>query len=190
MTLLQLRTYVQDIVKRPDKNSLIDLYLNEAQRQYATSGDFDATVVESSISIDPTLYGTTVSIAGLSRFLRFKYIKPANRNVTLTEINPDKVFTACKGVRADVYFVAGTSLTYALAEVDSSLAVGYQTLPAALSGDSATNWFTETFDFAMIHFSASRVFSTVGDEASARMHMALGVEAFNSVRNALWQEGR
>jgi len=184
MNFAEVSTKVQGIVARPDKVTEIEMAINTAISYCTLKGSFRNDLVEASISIDATLYGDTISLASLTRFRRFTYVKPTAVRYYMQPIGEDKIFTPKNQMQPNVYYIAGTSLTYTLSALATALEVGYLTYPAVLSGTN-THWMLDIMPYAIIDLAAAYIFSSIGDDASARTHEGRGMEFFTTVRKDL-----
>lgn len=171
------------VTGRPDKVADATMAINKAISYCTLIGEFRKDTVESSIAIDPTLYGATISLASLTRFRRFKYIKPIGVRYYLKELDGDKIFTPKNSIQRDVFYVAGTSLTYTLGALATSLELAYYSYAQEL--DSVTNnthWMLDMLPYAIIDLACARIFSIIGDDASAAKHEKSGMDFFLVVR--------
>lgn len=171
------------ITGRPDKIADATLAINRAISYCTLIGEFRRDTVEASIAIDNTLYGATISLAALTRFRRFKYIKPVGVRYYLTELDGDKIFTPKNAIQRDVFYVAGTSLTYTLGSLAASLEVAYYSYAPELDAITVTtHWMLDIIPHAIIDLASAKVFSTIGDDASAAKHEKSGMDFFLAAR--------
>lgn len=168
---------------RPDKVPDATVAINRAISYCTLKGAFRRDLVEASIAIDATLYGDTISLAALTRFRRFTYVKPTAVRRYLTPMEETKIFTPKDQIQPNVYYISGTSLTYTLSELATALEVGYLTYPIILDAITNTShWMLDLMPYAITDLAASRVFQTVGDDASAGRYLASGTELFLTAR--------
>lgn len=173
---------------RPDKGIAAEIAINKAISYCTINGEFPQDMVEATIQLsDPTAYGGTVSITTLTRFRRFSYVKPTAKRYYLTPLAPDKIFTPKGKLQPNVYYVAGTNLTYTLSEPATSLEVGYYTYPTPLDSTNQSHWLLDIMPSMIIDLAASYVFSEIGDDASARSSEASGMTQFLTLRRDLAQ---
>jgi len=188
MNFLAIRNAVIDRTKRPDRTTEIDLFINEAVSQYVIRGSFIRDLVESSLAIDNTLYGATISISALTGFRRFEYIKIDGTLIKLLKVTPNSMIECCQ-LRPNTYYLAGTSLTYVLDRLATSLDIGYYAYPAVLDAVTVnTHWLFDASPYAIIHLVSGKIFQSIGDDASARGSLALAEEAYRVLFNDLHQE--
>jgi hypothetical protein len=189
MNVNEVLTYVYGITKRPDKSSESLLALNKAVSYLTLLGDFEADRVESTIAINATLYGDTISLTSLTRFRRFTYIKPTGKLYYITKTAEDQIFIPKNQMQVNKYFIAGTSLTYTLSELSASLEVGYLTYPIPLDTTvNVTHWMLEQIPYSIIDLASAYVFANIGDDASAAKHQKSGMELFLAMRRDKNQE--
>lgn len=176
------------ITKRPDKGVEAGAAINKAIFYCSLKGDFPRDTVEGSIAISPTSYGATIPIAALLRFRRFLYVKPTAVKYYLSMLEGSKIFTPKNQLQPDVYYTAGTNLTYTLSALAPALEVAYLTYPQAV--DAATNpthWMLDAMPYAIVDLAAARVFQSIGDETSARVYEASGTEFYLTARKDINQ---
>ena len=189
MDVTQAISEVLTITARPDRSAEILSAINAAIAFYTTKADFAFDLVETSIPISPTDYGGTVQFNNLSptplisRFRKFKYVKPYGVKRYLTAIGSDKIFTPSNQVQVDKYYVGGNNITYTLRELAPSLEVGYYQHPPLL--DEATNktyWMLDVMPWAIIDKASSRIFRSIGDDTSAIAYDRSSQELFLAAR--------
>lgn len=186
MNFSDVLTEVLRISGRPDKVVDATRAINLAISFCTFKGEFKKDTVEASLPVNSTLYGATVSIASFTRFRRFKYIKPTAERFFLKELESDKIFTPKNVIQRDVYYVAGTSLTYTLGKLTPTLEVGYYTYAPTLDAITTnTYWMLDMMPFAVIDLAVARIFQTIGDDASATRYQNSGMVFFDSVKNDL-----
>lgn len=175
------------ITRRPDKAAPAGQAINKAISFCTLKGDFPKDTVEASITIDATSYGATISIAALTNFRRFVYVKPAGVLYYLSRLEGDKIFTPKNQMQKDVYYTAGSNMTYTLSQLASSLEVAYLTYPTILSG-SNTHWMLDTIPYAIVDLAAAKIFAEIGDDQSAGQYERSGTEMFLALRRDINQE--
>lgn len=189
MNFSEVLTHVLRITARPDKTLDATLAINRAVSYMTLLGDFARDVVETSIAIDDTIYGDTVSLSALTRFRKFTYVKPTAVKYYLKYLPADKIFTPKDNTQPNVYYISGTSLTYTLSALTDTLEVGYLTYPITLDDTvNTTHWLLDSCPYAVIDLACAYVFSRIGDDSSAKTHQNLGMEAFLSFRKDLSME--
>lgn len=189
MNFTEIHTEVLRITKRPDKTVEAATAINRVVSFLTLKGNFAQDLIESSIAVDPTSYGATVTLVGLTgltRFRKFKYIKPTGRRYYLEPLSAEKVLTPKGNVQPNVYYVSGTSLTYTLSELIATLQVGYYSYAPTLDATVLpTHWMFDIMPYAIIDLAAAKVFMDTGDEAAARLSTATGMEFFLAARRDL-----
>ena len=172
------------LTSRPDKASYTAQAINEAISFCTLLGEFRNDMIETSINVSATLYGASISISTLTRFRRFLYVKPYGKYYYLNPIGQDKLFTPKGNMQPDAYFIAGTSLTYTLSELNTSLLIGYLSRAAVLDTVTVTtHWMLTEIPYAIINLAAAKVFQEVGDDASYRSFDTKGMDMFHAFRN-------
>lgn len=189
MNFGEILVEVVRITSRPDKKVETANAINKAISYCTLLGEFPQDTVEATIQIDPTLYGDTISLSTLTRFRRFKYIKPTGVKRYLTPIGPDKVFTPGEVTQRDRYYRAGTSITYTLSALSPTLEVSYLTYPAIVveAPGVDTHWMLDIMPFAIIDLAASIVLAGAGDDISARRLEASGMQLYQALRRDIAQ---
>jgi hypothetical protein len=180
MNFAEVVLAVIGITKRPDKQAETERAVNAALSYFCLKEKFDKDLIEGSLTINASLYGDTISLASLTRFRHFKYIKVPGKLSYLKKIGSDQIFTPGGSMQKNCYYVAGTNLTYILSSLAPSLEIGYYSYPATLSG-SQTHWLLEANPHCVIDKAAADIFKSIGDDASFRIHAALAVDAYDVV---------
>ena len=183
MNLIEALAEVISITKRPDKDWESVSNINKAITYFTLKADFYQDLVEASLEISPTSYGETIDLSLLTRFRKFKYVKPRARRYYLLPISPETLLTPSGIVQPNRYYVAGQTLTYTLSELNDYLEVGYYQYPEPLVVGSVENhWMLDIIPWAVIERSASQVFKSIGEDISARFYEASSNELFLAAR--------
>jgi hypothetical protein len=85
-------------------------------------------------------------------------------------------------MQTDCYFMAGTSMTYILSILDSSLEVGFYQYAPTLSADDDTHWMLEMIPWVITERAAAQIFRLIGDDASANYYEKSSMELFVAAR--------
>lgn len=172
------------ITKRPDKRVETIAQINRALSFFTLKADFSKDLVESSLTLDPTLYGQSISLSALTRFRKFKYIKPTNERYYLTEADPTNIFTPTGQIQPNRFFVSASSLTITLSKLSPSLQIGYYTYAPVLTEvtNFDTHWMLDMIPYAVIEKATAKIFQIVGDETSARFYEGSAMELFLTAR--------
>lgn len=187
MNFTEVLTAVTEIVKRPDKTVEIARAINATLADCTVRASFAYDLVETSIPVDSTLYGDTIQFNNLvvpvvTRFRKFKYVKPTAVRRYLQQISPDKIFTPSGNIQPDSYYVAGNALTYTLRELTTALEIGYYQYAPTLS-DLGTHWMLDIMPETIIDLAAARIFRSIGDDNSFKAFLSTGTESFKLNRN-------
>lgn len=186
MNFTEIHTEVLRMTKRPDKTVEAASAINRVVSFLTLKGNFAQDLLETSIAVDPASYGATVSLTSLTRFRKFKYIKPTAKRYYLEPLSAEKILTPKGNVQPNVYYVSGTSLTYTLSELTATLQVGYYSYAPTLDATVLpTHWMFNVMPHAIIDLAAAKVFMDTGDEASSRLSTASGMEFFIAARKDL-----
>lgn len=170
---------VISILARPDREDEIKVAINAILHKTLLKANFAFDLVESTINIDPTLYGDTIDYsAEVTRFRKFKYVKPYGARRYLKSIDSDKVFTPGEVMQKERYYIAGTNLTYILANLAPSLEIGYYQYPDILANPNDTHWFLDKAPYCIIDLTAARMMRSIGDDTSAKAYEQSGKELF------------
>lgn len=189
MDFTQAVSEVLTITARPDRTTEIESALNWAISHCCLKSNFAYDLVESSIDIDSSLYGDTIQFNNVvtnppvTRFRKFKYVKPHGVKRYLTPISSDQVFQPGNSMQKDRYYVAGDNLTYILSALAPSLEIGYYQYPPTL--DQATNttfWLLELAPWAVIDLACARIFRSIGDDSSQAQYQRMGEEMLRVAR--------
>lgn len=169
MNFTQVVSEVISITKRPDKVSDIRREVNSAINFCCIGTDFARDILEATISIDPTLYTQNVLLSTLTRFRKFKYVRPPGASLYIKALDPDHVFNnGCETL--NTYYVAGDQIVFKLGALSATLLIGYFRYPPTLSDSSSSFWLLDVSPYMIINKAASSVFGNIGDDASAKKH--------------------
>lgn len=172
-------TEVTRVTARPDQSIEAASAINRAISYCTMRGEFNNDMIEGSIPIESNLYGNTIPLNSLTRFRRFKYVKPTGVRYYLSSIGSDKVFTPQGVTQKNVYYVAGGNLTYILAALSTQLEVGYYTYPQVLDTvTNTTHWMLDSMPYVIIELAAAQVFRAIGDDSSAQQYQRNGEDLF------------
>lgn len=171
---------VISITGRPDKAADIASQLNRALSFFTLKAEFTQDLVETSLAIDSTLYGNTISLVSLTRFRKFKYLRPLAQRYYLRSIDPTQIFIPGQQIQRDRYYVGGASLTYLLSQLDTSLEVGYFTYAPILTSTTGSDahWMLDLMPYALIEKAAAKIFQLIGDDTSYKFYEGSAMELF------------
>jgi hypothetical protein len=87
-------------------------------------------------------------------------------------------------LQRDRFYVGGSSLTYTLSQLDSSLEIGYFTYAPVLSSVSGsdTHWLLNLLPYALIEKAAAKIFQLIGDDSSYKFYEGSSMELFATGR--------
>lgn len=180
---------VMDVTKRPDKEAEIARAINASISECTIKSSFARDLVETSISIDPTLYGATIQFNNTSpansieRFRKIKYIKASGVKGYLHPIGAEYLFSPEGFMQKNRYYIGGDNLTYVLSNLASSLEIGYYQYPKILDKvTNKTHWMLEVMPWPILELAAARIFRSIGDDTSFRAYKATGDESFKMHR--------
>lgn len=182
MNFLEVVDEVIGITSRPDKSKEISSAVNAIISMLLAKADFYNDLVETTLAVDGTLYGQSVSLASLTRFKKFKFVKTPGVKGYITPIDPTQILTPKNNIQPNRYYVGGTSLTFTTSTLSPTLEVGYYAYPAILSGTD-THWLLDKSPWCVIDLVAAKIFRSIGDMEAARAYEASGKEAFQTARN-------
>jgi hypothetical protein len=187
MNFTEAVTEIIGLTGRPDKTVLIASAINAAISDCTVKANLFKDLVETSIPIDATIYGDTITFNNLvvpivTRFRKFKYVKPTGVTRYLKPIGVDQIFTPGGNMQQDIYYVAGNDLTYILRDLTTALEIGYyQYAPVLIDG--GTHWMLDLMPWTIIDLAAARVFKQIGDDSSFKTHLGMGNDSFKLHRN-------
>jgi hypothetical protein len=190
MNLEQATEEVLTITSRPDRIEETYSAINWAISYCCLRSNFAFDLVESEIAIDPALYGATIQFNNLvssppvTRFRKFKYIKPRGVLKFLTPISTEQVFQPAGTIQKDRYYVAGNNLTYVLSAPSTALDIGYYQFPPVLEpiDESNTFWLLDMAPWVIIDMASARIFRSIGDDTSHRIYQEMGEELLKVAR--------
>ena len=175
---------VTSITKRPDKAAEIRQNLNKAISFYTLKTEWMEDLVEASLAITATSYGETIALSSLTRFRKFKYVKPRGKRYYLTSIDPTQLLTPTGSLQPNRFYVAGSNLTFTLSELNTHLEIGYFCYAPTLTESAGSNshWMLTKMPWAIIERAASQIFKSIGDDSSARFYEDSADEFFRTAR--------
>lgn len=174
------------MTSRPDKATAISSAINAVLSLCTMKASFARDLVETTIAVDPTLYGDTIQFNNalptplVTRFRKFKYVKASGVRNYLRQISPDQIFSPGNAIQRDIYYVGGDNFTYVLSDLTPTLEIGYYQYPEILTGTTGKNdhWMLELMPWTIIELAAARIFKSIGDDTSFRVYQATGDESF------------
>lgn len=180
MNFSEIVSAVTEITKRPDKVLDIRREVNSAISHFCTDVSFEEDRNELSVALDPTLYIQDVAMTNFPRYRKFWYIKLAGTKHYLTKLNErDLGKTDCD--MKDKYYVSGTNLRLSASALAANIEVGYYLVPPRLSGVEEF-WLIDKHPDMVIDRTAAKIFASLGDGDSARLHEGYAVAAFKAIK--------
>lgn len=177
MNFTEVVAEVLSIVKRPDKLADIRRVVNATVSQSCIGTSFARDLQERSIVIDPAAYAQNIALSEFSRFRKFQYIKPSNRNIYINPLGPERIFAQVKQGNSvsdvellDKYYVAGDQVNFKLCQAAPSLLVGWFAYPPVLTDAAPTFWLLDVAPYMIIDGAAGKLFKSIGDDQSAAKH--------------------
>lgn len=179
MNFSEMVTQVLALTNRPDKQTQIELAINNAISEFCLRTKFFKDLVEDSIAITSTVYSQSIDLtANTTRFRSFKYVKQPGVKRYIHPLPPDKIFTPGDQMQRDRYYIIGSDLTIITSSLSATLEVGYYQYPAILSGTD-THWLTDINPFCVIDKAAARIFKDIGDRQEAATHEAYAKNSYD-----------
>ena len=181
MTFAEILAEVLTITARPDRETEIASAINAVLSRCVLKTNFARDLVETTINIDPTLYGSTIDFSSLvTRFRKFKYVKVTGVRGYLHPIDSDKVFTPGGILQNNRYYVAGLNLTYMISTLSPTLEIGYYQYAAKQNELTVpTHWMFDLAPWAIIDLASARIFRSIGDDTSAAQYEKSGIEFYD-----------
>lgn len=181
MNFLEVTTEILSSLKRPDKLSDIKREINSAINFCCLETSFARDLVEATVSIPNTDCVGSIALSTLTRFRKFKYIRPVGTNCYLDPVPPDRIFQGGRE-QVNTYYVSGDNVIYRLSKLNTSLLVGYYTYPIVLSADTDTHWLLGISPYMIINRALQFLFAGIGDDTSAKHHASLFSQQYISAR--------
>lgn len=181
MNFTQTVAEVMGIVKRPDKLLDIRREVNSAVNHFSADGQFERDIAEAAPALDATLYAQTLSLTLLPRFRKMWYVKPGGTRIKLRKLSPSDLFDRACNVQ-NTYYITGDNINLNLKTPAASLDVGYFQYPPLLTDAAGTYWMLDVSPFMVIDRAAAKLFTSIGDDTSARRHEAFAVSAYQAAR--------
>lgn len=185
MNFTEVVSEVVSIIKRPDKIADVRREVNSSIRFYCLDNTFARDFEEQSIVLDANEYTQSFSLASLTRFRTFRYIKRGGTVEYLDLLGTDEIFK--KQNKCDKYYIVGDNVNISMRKLAAALDVGYWKFPPILSDDSASNtfWLMDMQPFMIIDRTCATLFRNLGDEKSMQTHAASAREGYLACRKDL-----
>jgi hypothetical protein len=178
------------ITKRPERTIEALSNLNKAIAFFTLKASFRMDYSETTLTLDPDSYGQildlsdpAISAPDIVRFRKVAWIRPTSRRYYLKEIDPGQILTPGGSVQTDRFYVAGSSLTITLSQLDDTLEMGYfsyaQILDATVNN---THWMLDMMPWAITERASSQTFKSIGDDTSATFYEKSSMEFFLAAR--------
>lgn len=183
MNFSEVSNEVLALTARPDKVAAIAVAINRSVHYSCLIGNFSQDLIETSIPVDPALYADTISLSGLTNFRRFKYVKPTEVRYYLRPMAPEHIFTPSNAIQPNVYYLAGSSMSYTLSALTTQLEVGYYRYPSVLDAAiNSSHWLLDACPYGIIDLAAAKIFAEIGDNASAKLYANDGMQMILALR--------
>lgn len=188
MTLVEAIEEVISITKRADKRAEITSNINKALLHFTLKSNFAKDLVETSIPFDSDSYAQSIDLTALvtplTRFRKWKYLRPTSRSYFLKFRDPLQVVGPNGNVQTDVFYMTGDTLIAALSQLDATCEIGYYTYPPILSETGTTaHWMLTMVPWMVTERAASQTFKSIGDDSSAVFYEKSSNELFFAARN-------
>lgn len=184
MTLVEAIEEVILITKRADKRAEIISNINKAIAFWTLKANFARDLVEATLTLDANAYSQAIDLSTeLTRFRKFKFIRPTSRNYFFQPIDPLQVIGPNNRVQTDRYYVVGQTLNITQSQLDSTAEIGYyQYAPLLVEGTLEAHWMLDMMPWAVTERAASQIFKSIGDESSSTHYVATSMEFFLAAR--------
>lgn len=169
------------IVKRPDKVTDIRREVNAAVNFFSVDSDFPRDLQEILQPITASEYTQAIALSTFTRFRKFRYIKRAGTREFLRRLNDSDLFDTKCDLR-DRYYIAGTNVNISMTKLASNLDIGWYQYPPVLTDAAPNYWMLEGNWNAVVNKAASVIFANIGEDSSARTHLAMATQAYGAFR--------
>jgi hypothetical protein len=155
-------------LKRPDKILAIRREVNAAVTSFSANQNYARDVHEQLLSIDPLEYTQVILFADLERFRSVKYMKRGGTKNYLAKLSAKELGTDCDMV--DKYYIVGSGIKIAMSTKAATLDLAYYQYPPTLTDMAPTYWMLESGWSMIYNRACAKIFTDIGDDASARTH--------------------
>lgn len=183
MNFTEVVSEVLRIVERPDKLRDIQREVNAAINSYSADTFFAGDFVELNLPTTDQL-AFAIPLTDTPRLRSIKYIKRGATKIFLIKITSQMLFDSKCDLR-NTYYLAGNSIKINLAEPTTSIDIGYYEFPPFLTDAAPQHWMLDGYWPMVVDRAAARVFLSLGDDSSARLHESAANAAYLSVRQKL-----
>ncbi len=181
MTFAELVAEVVRITKRADKITDVRRELNSAISFFTMDAEFARDKFEQTLAINPSEYTQAILISSLPRYRKMWYMKQAGTRNFLTKMEPSDLFKKGCDLR-NKWYVVGESINISMSTTAAALDIGYYRYPPNITESSGSHWMLEAAPHMLIDRAAAKIFTNIGDDASAARHEAFAVAAYQSLR--------
>lgn len=172
---------VVEIIKRPDKASDVKREVNSAISNFSVDAEFERDLAEISLPLDNTQYSQSLALSLLPRYRKIWYVKYGGTRKRIKKASLTSLFDLSCDMR-DRYYISGSNMNIQLATLASSLDVGFFQFPPLLTAGTDEFWMLDLIPHMVIDRAAGKLFTSIGDAASAQRHEAFAVAAYQSAR--------
>lgn len=170
------------IVGRPDKVEDVRREVNAAINFFSIEANFARDLIETSATLDGTLYAQSLALNTLPRWRKFLYLRPVNRKKYLTRRNANAIF-ANGDEELDTYYIAGDNVIFKLCQLSTSLLIGYFTYPPILTDAAPDYWLLDISPFMVIYKAASNILAAIGNNEDSVMYDKRANVLYESAKN-------
>jgi len=178
MNFTEVVAEVMAIVKRPDKILAIRREVNAAVTFFSGNQNFSRDVAEQLLPITPQEYTQILLFSDLVRYRRMKYIKRGGTKSYLKKLTAQELGTDCD--MKDKYYIVGAGIKISMTSLAANLDVAYYQYPPVLTDAAPAYWMLEAGWPMVVNRVAAKIFTDIGDDASARMHEGYARTDYNA----------
>lgn len=178
-------TEILALVKRPDKAAMALQQINRAISFYSLKVEWARDLVETTLTFDAESYTQEIDISTVeARFRKVKYINPIDTTRYIRNVDVTQILGSNGQAQRDVFYIAGTTANIVLSDYAESANIGLYTYPAVLA-EADSHWMLDVVPYMIIEKAVSKIFQSIGDDASFRFYEASATELFLAARKDL-----
>jgi hypothetical protein len=180
MNFTEVVTEVMGVLKRSDKLLDVRREVNSAINQFCMDANFQFDLAELSPAIVTTELTQALPLSTFARFRKFAWLKRGGTRCFISKLERAELLkgTACD--MRDKYYIVGTNVNLSLADYANTVDVSWFQAPPTLTDAAPDFWMLELSPYMVIDRTLAKLFTAIGDDATAQRHEAFALSAFRT----------
>jgi hypothetical protein len=187
MTYNELLDEVYTLTNRPDLVAETKTAVKAATLKAHHSDFYSKDIIEELLAIGSPAYIVDIDfLATLTNFRAIKYIRKwdvatSEAGDFIEVLEPEEVLDAYGDTKADVAYVAGSSIKVRSSTEISNLIIGYYTTPI-VTDSGYSSWVATMYPYVIVFEAARVVFKTIGYDEQSATYERLVAEQYATFR--------